>query len=157
MATSDRDGAGLERDAVRRIAVSLYNATWGLLERDDRTPEDDLRMLHMAHASRYHWGEIGEPVNFSRGEWLCSHVYAVLGRAEPARYHAERSLELCEANAIADFDLAYAHEALARAHRAAGDEQAAMREAHLAEGLADGIADAEDREHFLGDLADLLG
>ena len=41
-------------------------------------------MLHAAHASRFHWGEVGEPVNFARGEWQISRVYAVLGRPEPA-------------------------------------------------------------------------
>lgn len=61
---------------------------------------DDDRMLHLAHASRHHWGEVvgstdlgqGGPANLARGEWLCSRVYAVLGRAEPARHHAERLL-----------------------------------------------------------------
>ena len=24
-------------------------------------------MIHAAHASRYHWGEVGEPVNLARG------------------------------------------------------------------------------------------
>lgn len=113
-------------------------------------------MLHMAHASRFHWGEVGEPLNLVRGEWLCSRVYASLSRPEPARYHAERSLEICEANGIGDFDLAFAHEAIARALRVGGDREAAVREANVARELADGIADSEDREYFLADLADLL-
>lgn len=154
---TDRTGPGLEPSEERRIAVALFNATWGVLERTDRTPLDEQRMLHMAHASRYHWGEVGEPVNLARGEWLCSRVYAVLGRAEPARYHAELCLEICETNGIGDFDVAYAHEALARAHRVAGDAAAAEAEAMAARNLAEGIAEHDDREHFLADLADLLG
>ena len=112
-------------------------------------------MLHAAHASRFHWGEIGEPVNLARGEWQCSRVYAVLRRAEPARFHAERCLELCEANGIGDLDLAYAYEALARAERLAGDEEAVRRHLDDARAAATRIAEAEDREHFLRDLADL--
>ena len=47
-------------------------------------------MIHAAHASRYHWSQVGEPVNVAHGEWQCSHVYAALGRAEPALHHARR-------------------------------------------------------------------
>ena len=72
-------------------------------------------MLDAPHASRFHWGEVGTAVNLARGEWQVSHVYAVLNRAEPALYHARRCLAICEANAIGDFDLAYAYEAIARA------------------------------------------
>ena len=146
---------GLDAQDERRIAVELFNETWAMLERPDRDAEEDLRMLHAAHASRFHWGEIGEPVNLARGEWQCSRVYAVLGRAEPARFHAERCLELCEANGIGDLDLAYAHEALARAERLAGDEEAVRRHLDDARAAATRIAEAEDREHFLRDLADL--
>ena len=146
---------GLDAQDERRIAVELFNETWAMLERPDRDAEEDLRMLHAAHASRFHWGEIGEPVNLARGEWQCSRVYAVLGRAEPARFHAERCLELCEANGIGDFDLAYAYEALARAERLAGDEEAVRRHLDDARAAATRIAEAEDREHFLRDLADL--
>jgi catechol 2,3-dioxygenase-like lactoylglutathione lyase family enzyme len=153
---ADRDGSGLAPSEERRVAVSLFNGTWAALEREGRAPQDDLRMLHMAHASRFHWGEVGEPVNLARGEWMCSRVYAVLGRAESAAFHAERSLEICEAAGVGDFDLAYAHEALARARRVAGDEEGAAREARIAEQLGAAIADPEDREHFLADLADRL-
>jgi hypothetical protein len=146
---------GLPPEEERRVAVELFNEVWTLLERSDRGADDDLRMLHMAHASRFHWGEVGEPVNRARGEWLCSHVNAVLARPEPARYHAERCLEVCEGNGIGDFDLAYAHEALARALRAAGDLEGSRRETARARELAEAIADEDDREHFLGDLADL--
>lgn len=153
---ADRDRSGLAPSEERRVAVSLFNGSWAVLERSDRTAADDLRLLHMAHASRFHWGEVGEPVNLARGEWMCSHVYAALGRAEPARFHADRSLEICEAEGIGDFDLAYAHEALARASRVAGDETTVVREARIARDLGDEIADPEDRERFLSDLADLL-
>src|SRR5882757_8748909 len=86
----------------RRLAIDLFNGVWRLLEKEDRSIEDDDRMLHMAHASRYHWGQVGTTVNRSRGEWQCSRVYSVLGRSEPALYHARRDLEICQAYGIAD-------------------------------------------------------
>jgi DNA-binding transcriptional MerR regulator len=105
----------------RRTAADLFNGVWRLLEKEDRSVEEDDRMLHMAHASRYHWGQVGAPVNLSRGEWQCSRVYSVLGRAEPALHHARRGLEICQKHGIGDWDLAFAYESLARAHAVAGD------------------------------------
>jgi hypothetical protein len=138
----------------RRRGVALFNATWELINSRD----DDDRMLHMAHASRFHWGEAPEcePENLARGEWLVSRVYALLGRAEPAIWHAQRCLDHCEQNGIGDWDLAYAYEALARAHGLAGNPEAAEWKAK-ARAAGDAIADAEDREHFDEDYSTLPG
>ncbi len=143
--------------AIRRaLAAGLYNRTWELLELPSRTLAQDDEMIHTAHASRYHSGEVGLAVNLARGEWLCSRVYAVLGRAEPALHHARRCLELTEANPERDdWDLAGACEAMARAELVAGDLAAATE--WRAKGLAglDGIADPEDRAPIEADLAEL--
>lgn len=145
----------LDPTTQRTLAVGLYNYTWTLLEQTDRSAEDVDRMIHAAHASRLHWDVIGVQVNRARGEWLCSRVYAVLGRAEPALWHARRCLAILEAGGegIEDWDLPAAYEALARAHAVAGDrvEAEAWRE-RSREALA-GVADAEDREPIDGDLA----
>jgi hypothetical protein len=99
----------------RALAVGLFNYTWTLLEHPDRTPDQDDEMLHAAHASRYHWGE---PVNLSRGEWQVARVYCVLGRAEPALFHARRCVALNEAkDAREDWELGSAYEAMAPGQR----------------------------------------
>jgi hypothetical protein len=139
----------------KQMAKDLFNRVWVLLEADSRTPAEDDEMIHAAHASRYHWGVVGEPVNLVRGEWQCSRVYAVLGRAEPALWHGRRCLDLCDEHRIGDFDLAYAYEALARASKTAGDAGSAARHAASARKAGRRIADPEDREHFEGDVADL--
>jgi DNA-binding transcriptional MerR regulator len=139
----------------RALAVHLFNHTWTLLEKTDRTPEQDDEMIHSAHASRYHWGEVGEQVNLARGEWQCSRVYAVLGRAEPALWHARRCVAINEAAGIADWDIASAYEAMARACLTAGElDQVALWKAK-AQAALDGIADKDDREIIEGDLATL--
>jgi hypothetical protein len=139
----------------RQLGVDLFNEVWRLLE----SREDDERMLHAAHASAYHWDEAPEcePKNRARSEWQVSRVYAVLGRAEPAVHHAQRCLEICEANAenMEDWDLPFAYEALARAHRVAGDAEEAGRWKQRARELGERIADADDREHLTEALATL--
>ena len=81
-------------DTRRRLAAGLFNRVWTLLDTPDRTPEQDDEMLHAAHASRYHWGELETGARLARGEWQCSRVYAVLGRPEPALHHAHRCLTM---------------------------------------------------------------
>jgi hypothetical protein len=139
----------------RRLAADLFNHVWTLLDKPERTPEEDDEMIHAAHASRFHWAEVGAPVNLVRGEWQVSRVYATLGRPEPALYHARRCLELCGGAELEDFDLPYAYEALARAHGVAGDRTERDRFQKLAREAGERIADADDREHFLADLSNL--
>ncbi|HEY6608137.1 MAG TPA: helix-turn-helix domain-containing protein [Candidatus Limnocylindria bacterium] len=145
--------AAVDPGTRRQLAVDLFNHVWTLLETPDRTPMQDDEMLHAAHASRYHWGEVGEPVNLARGEWQCSRVYAVLGRVEPALWHGRRCLALCEEHGIADFDICFAWEAIARALKVAGDDKGSAEAVARARELAGGIAEDEDRELLESDLA----
>jgi hypothetical protein len=141
----------------RKLAVDLFNHAWTLLRLPERTPEQDDELIHAAHASRHHWGEVGTAANRARGEWQLSRVYATLGRAEPALHHARRCLACCEENpeAIEDWDLPFAYEALARAHRLAGDEDEAARCEARARELGEKIEDPEDRELLEADLKTL--
>jgi len=141
----------------RRQAIDLFNGVWQLLEKEDRTREDDDTMVHMAHASRYHWGQVGTAANLARGEWQVSRVYSVLERPEPALYHAQRVLDICRANGIGDWDLAFAYEALARASAVAGDKEQARVWTEQALAAAEDVAEAEDRELVLTDLESIPG
>jgi hypothetical protein len=135
--------------------VELFNHVWTLLERTDRTQAEDDEMIHAVHASRHHWGRVGQPVHWARGEWQCARVYAVLGRAEPALHHASRCLELATTNDLGAFDVGCGHEALARAYLVAGDADAAAKHAAEARTTADAVTDEDDREILLSDVADL--
>jgi hypothetical protein len=143
----------------RQLGVELYNSSWALMERSDRTPEADDELVHHVHASMFHWLQAPEcePKHRARGEWLCSRAYTVLGRAEPAMHHARRCLELCEQHAdnVEDWDLAFAYEALARASRVTGNQDEARRYEEHGRELADRIADPEDKEIVLKDYATL--
>ena len=141
----------------RQLAVDLYNATWKLLEQASRTPVEDDAMLDTTHASAYHWSraEGATPVNAARGHWQISRVNSVLGRGEAAVYHAQRCLELYTENGIGDWDLASAYEALARAHKVAGNDAEYRRNLELGRDALAQIADEEDREHIAEDLDEL--
>jgi DNA-binding transcriptional MerR regulator len=144
-------------DAIdhRRLGVDLFNKTWTLMEKEGRTPADDDELIHCAHASAYHWLHVGTPANRARSEWQCSRMYTVLGRAEPALHHAHRCLEICEASpeALEDWDLPFAHEALARAHATAGNAEQARLHVARARELTAAVTDEDDRGLLEADLA----
>jgi DNA-binding transcriptional MerR regulator len=142
----------LEPTLQRKTAADLFNYTWTLLEKPDRTERETDLMVHAAHASRFMWEDIGEPVNHARGEWQIARVYAVADRPEPALHHAQRCLAIVEEHGVGDFDLACAYEALARAHATAGEGDAAARYEALGREAASRIADADDRELVVSDL-----
>jgi hypothetical protein len=121
-----------EREFHKKFAVDCFNLAWTLMDKKDRTKEEDDRMVHTAHASRFHWGEIGTPVEFERGEWQISRVYTVVRRPEAALYHAERCLKICKENNIGDWDIAFAYEAMARACASAGKKAECKRYLELA-------------------------
>ena len=147
----------LDAGTERSLAGSLYNYVWALMESGDRNTDGDDAMLHAAHASRHHWGFVGEARHRARGEWLCSRVYVVLGRGEPALHHAERCLAICteHPDELEDWDAPYAHEALARAHALLGDGERAAHHRARADRLAEAVADADDREQLARDLGTL--
>lgn len=139
----------LQTEDHRRLGIDLYNRTWTLMD----APGDE--MLYCAHASAYHWMQGGgTTANRARSEWLCSRVYSILGRPEPALHHARRCLELVESSPdeMEDWDLAGAHEALARAHLIAGETDEARRNYELACEDTAKIANPEDAKHIQTDL-----
>jgi DNA-binding transcriptional MerR regulator len=147
----------LDTATHRALGAALFNHVWTLLEKTDRSADDDADMVHAAHASRFHWSRADgvRPEHLARGEWQCSRVYAVLGRAEPALWHAEQCRRTLEAHDVADFDIAAAYEALARAYAVAGDTAAADSWRARATAALAGIADPDDREIIAGDIATL--
>jgi DNA-binding transcriptional MerR regulator len=142
-------------ESERQLAADLFNLVWTLLEKTGRTTEDDDRMVHAAHASRYHWGQVGGPEQFAIGEWQCARVYSVLGRAEPALHHARRCLEIATADPVPDWLIASAHEGLARAYAVAGQRESALASRAAAEAALAKVTDAEDRQVVQDDLASL--
>ena len=137
----------------RKLAADLFNEVWTLLEKPNRSPEDDDRMIHAAHASRFHWQDIGSPREWSIGEWQISRVYSVLKRAEPAIYHGQHALKWAREHSVAPFFIAYGYEALARAHAVAGDVDSAKKHIAQAREVGATIPDPADQKHVEDDLA----
>lgn len=139
-------------DIHKKFAVDCFNKCWDLIDKKERTHYEELNMIYLAHVSRYHWGEIGSVVEFLRGEWQISHVYAVLQNGEMSLFHGLESLNLCLDNSIDGFDLCFAYEAVARGYKLLNNEEKFNQFLSLAKITAESIADVEDRKYFLSQL-----
>lgn len=147
--------AVIDKDTERKLAAELFGYTWSLLDKKDRTPADDMEMIHAAHASRFHWGRVGTAQEWSVGEWQIARVYATLGRAEPAQFHARQALKLAEDGKLPAFYVACAHEVMARAALAAGDRQAFQQQWDEADRLGKALTNREERDILYADLNEL--
>ncbi|MEO5966215.1 MAG: hypothetical protein ABIR11_12175 [Candidatus Limnocylindrales bacterium] len=147
----------LDAETHRALGTGLFNRTWDLLESEGRTAPQDAEMIDTAHASAYHWRQVGNAANEARGHWMLARVYSVLGHGEEAVFHARRANEVLDAGGegIEDWDAAAAAEAMARALVASGDRVAAAEWKARASTLLEGVAGVEDRAVVEGDLATL--
>jgi len=147
----------LEPEAHRALGAGLFNRTWDLLERETRTARDDAELIDTAHASAWHWRQVGNAANEARGHWIIARVYAVLGHGVEAVYHAQRANDILDegGEGIEDWDRPAAHEAMARALVASGDLAGAAAWKARAEAALRAVADPEDRGVVEADLATL--
>jgi hypothetical protein len=106
----------------------------------------------MAHTSRHHWGVVGQPVHWARGEWQISLVYATLGHCESALYHARKCVDYAERNGLGDFDRAAAYESMVRALRVGGKLEEARQQYELAWASSKRVVEPEDRAVIFADL-----
>ena len=138
--------------AHKYFAVTCFNTTWGLIEKENRTPEDDEQMIRLTHAATWHWTQREDctPREMSIGYWQASRVYTLVGQLENAVRYGQLCLDVSPADD--PFCVGFAYEALARAESLRGDSERAAK--HLAEARkqAEAITDDEDKQLLLGDL-----
>jgi DNA-binding transcriptional MerR regulator len=147
----------LDHATHRALGAGLFNRTWDLMEVEDRTAGQDDEMVDTAHASAWHWRQVGNEANASRAHWLLSRVYAVLGHGPESLYHARRQNEIIElgGEGFEPWDAPSGAEAMARALAIVGDSSGALEWKAKAASLLDRIPEAEDRAVIEGDLATL--
>jgi hypothetical protein len=132
----------------RWFAVESNNRAWDLLAQPARTAEEDRELLAAPHAAAFHWARVGKAINIARSDSLLAHVHARLGDGASARRHAVAYLAYCAANACEDWDLAFAHAAMALAAWASDDAARHAESYRLARAAGEAIQDPADREAF---------
>jgi len=143
-----------ERGFHRKVAANCFNKAWDYLDMTTRGPDAEREMLLLAHASRYHWGLVGSPMNRAVGDWQISRIYAALGQAELALLFAKSSLHVSERNGLAEI-IPSAYEGVARAFATAKDSERAKEYLVKARNKLGKLAlESENREIYVAQIDD---
>lgn len=150
---SEQERLTLE-EAHLRFAKMLNGETWNYLEKKKRSLDEEERMIHAAHASLYHWLQVGSEVNHQRGEYMLARAYTAAALGEDALRHARRCVQLTQEHQdkLEDFDVAFAYECLARAHACAGNQAEARVFFAEARKAGEQIQDPENKQAFESEL-----
>lgn len=145
----------LARQAHELFSTACFNSAWELIDQPGRSAAEDERMVLLAFASLWHWTERPDCTDRERsiGCWQVARVTALAGLGETARHYGELCLRA--SGEQPPFYRAYAHEALARAARTAGDAAGLARHLAAARRLAAEVPDAGERGLVERDLATL--
>ena len=148
----------LDQEAAHRFfAAHCFNEAWILLRKAQRTRDEEVQLIALAHASLYHWSQRPDVSrqNYAISYWQLSRVDSVCGFGEGARWWGS----LCQEYSTGEgaFYEGYACEALARAAHVQGDLEALQ--AYRAQGLvlAAAVEDPEERAVLVTDLNSIQG
>jgi len=144
------------RQAHTYFAQECFNLAWDLIEKKEREPEEMDLMIHLAHASLYHWSRRADCTdqNLSIGYWQLSRVYALAGLGDSALKAAETCLAYAQQHGVARIFVGYAHEALARAYAVVAMIEKQQIHLEQAINIAQALPD-DEKDQLLADLKDL--
>ena len=131
--------------AHRHFSVTCFNEAWSLIDKTERTPDEDEQMLRLSVASAWHWTLRDDctPQNLSIAYWQISRVHALVGRGDEAARYGQMCLQASQGEGIAPFALGYAYEALARAEAVRGNPAKAKGHLRKAREVAETLTDED--------------
>jgi hypothetical protein len=132
----------------RRFAAAANNRAWDLSVQTRNAAEDE-EMLNAAHASAWHWAQVGTELNRMRATMLLAEVHALLGLGQSALAYADKMRTYFLGAQPPDWEVAFVHVVHAHAASAAGET-----EKHRASyGLAVAAIEAVSNERERGNVA----
>ena len=142
-----------ELEFHRKTAKKCFNEAWDYLDKKSGDAQEERQMLHLAHASRYHWGLVGTPKDQAIGDWQISRIYATLNQPNLTLHFAKSCLEACEKNNLSDI-IHTACEGMARAHAIGKDYKSAREYIRKAREHFDRLTglNEEDKKIYLHQL-----
>lgn len=140
--------------AHKYYSAHCFNKAWDLIDKEQRTPEEDEQMVRLTHASHYHWTQRPEysSTSASIGYWQTSRIYSILEQPENAIHYGKLCLQASQQEGVPPFYMGYAYEALARAAAVAGNHQDIALYLEKANAAANEVQEEDERKMLLGDL-----
>jgi len=142
--------------AHRFFGVEFNNAIFALAEKETLTEEEKERIIQLGHAALLHWQKFSgtKIVNTQRGLYMIAKAYVAAGEKENALKYAKICFKTTFENEseMADFDIGYAYEMMARTAAMCGDK--ANFETYYAKALAqkENIKLEGDLKYYAHDL-----
>ena len=145
-------------DAGKAFAATANNVASHLQDGPRGDAARDSLMLQAAAIARRAWSSAGGWMQVERADYRLALCHAAAGQGAEAVEHARRCLAGCvaagdQADAVEHF---FAHEALVRAHRAAGDAAAAGAAVQRMQVLLADIAEADGLRAWCADVLSAL-
>lgn len=137
------------------FSAHCFNQAWDLMEKAERTAEEDQLMVALNQTSIYHWMNRADCSyeKLSVGYWQASRIQTLMWNS----VEAIRLAHVCQRYSLelTPFYLGFAHEAIARAHKQAGHHELAQNHLLKAKQLAERIVDKDDRALLEADLSQI--
>jgi hypothetical protein len=127
----------------RRIAAQCNNAAWNLIEQPTLDSREMAELVRLASTASYHWQRIGTLTNIAHADLLFSWAAARAGVGPIALDVASRALSYFSENPSEDWELAFAHAAMAIAFYCNGDRDGHERHYAAAKELGDTLPSKE--------------
>jgi len=135
-----------KQDWHRQLAKQCNNRAWALSVQP-RSAAENLEMLTTAHASAYHWAQVGTELNRMRAAMLLAEVHALLGHGATALDLAnEMRAYFLGRSDTPDWELAFAHAIYAHCACRAGRTDLHRSAYAAAVAALAATADEEDRK-----------
>lgn len=136
----------------KHFSTHCFNEAWKLIDKKDRSAEENEEMVYYAMASLFHWSKREDCTDRHKsiGCWQVSHCYALTGDL----IQAERFGKLCLQFSVNEepFYIGYAHEALARVFWLSGKIEEKEKHLTSANQLSEKINNKEEKDLLLADL-----
>ena len=147
-----------DSDAGKAFAATANNVAGHLQDSPRGDAARDTLMLQAAALARRAWASAGGWMEVERADYRLALCHAAAGQGAEAVEHARRCLAGCraagdQADALEHF---FAHEALVRAHRAAGDAAAAGAAVQRMQALLADIPEADGLHAWCADVLSTL-
>ncbi|MCC6298692.1 MAG: hypothetical protein IT314_05310 [Anaerolineales bacterium] len=138
--------------AHKYFSAENFNKAWEIIEKSERTDDENFAMLHTAIASLWHWSqrEDASAKQLSVGYWQVSRVYNLIEQPSLARTYGLQALKYAES--LDPFYKGYAYETLARAEMQSGNRVVMKHYLEKAFEILGSVADEEGRQKLLKDL-----
>lgn len=142
--------------AHRFFAVEFNNKIFALAEKESLTETDKERIIQLGHAALLHWQKFSgaKIVNTQRGLYMIAKAYVAAGEKENAIKYARMCFKTTFENEseMADFDIGYAYEMMARTAAMNNDKANFDKYYKLALTQKDKIKKEEDLKYYVQDL-----